>query len=91
MFSKITYLYYCCNACDLQKGVASDLAAREKERVSLYRQKTKAALVIQLAWRRYVRRKRHRLAAEAEAKALQVSMCPVMTSCPGDFQLPTSK
>ena len=53
--------------------MSSDIVAREKERVSLYRRKTKAALVIQLAWRRYVRRRRHRLAAEAEAKALQVS------------------
>ena len=30
----------------------SDLVQREKERVGLYRQKTKAALIIQLAWRR---------------------------------------
>ena len=50
--------------------------------MSLYRQKTKAALVIQLAWRRYIRRKRHRLAAEAEAKALQV--------CVGNFYWPVS-
>ena len=52
--------------------------ARERERVSLYRQKTKAALVIQLALRRYIQRKRHRLAAEAEATALQVSSYCVM-------------
>ena len=35
-----------------QRGVHSDLVQREKERVELYRQKTKAALVIQLTWRR---------------------------------------
>ena len=56
----------------LQKGVHSELALREKERVGLYRQKTKAALVIQLAWRRYVRRLRHRQAMEAQSRALQV-------------------
>ena len=49
-----------------------ELAAREKERVGLYRQKTKAALVIQLAWRRYIRLKRHREAIEAQNRALQV-------------------
>lgn len=53
------------------KGVHSELALREKERVGLYRQKTKAALVIQLAWRRYVRRLRHRQAMEAQSRALQ--------------------
>ena len=63
--------------------MSSDIVAREKERVSLYRQKTKAALVIQLAWRRYIRRKRHRLAAEAEAKALQVSTGVVVSSLIG--------
>ena len=49
-----------------------ELAAREKERVGLYRQKTKAALVIQLAWRRYIRLKRHRETIEAQNRALQV-------------------
>ena len=37
----------------MQRVVHSDLVQRERERVSLYRQKTKAALVIQLTWRRY--------------------------------------
>lgn len=36
----------------LHQRAHSGLAHREKERVLLYRQKTKAALVIQLAWRR---------------------------------------
>ena len=51
----------------------SDLVQREKERMGLYRQKTKAALVIQLAWRRYMRLKRQREAIAALSRALQVS------------------
>lgn len=46
---------------------------REKERVSLYRQKTRAALVIQLAWRRYSRRKRQMEAIEAQRRTVQRS------------------
>ena len=59
----------------LQRGtVPKDLRAKERERVGLYRQKTKAALVIQLAWRRYQRRKKHRLALEAQTRVIQVSV-----------------
>ena len=35
-----------------QINVSTSLAQREKDRVGLHRQKTKAALIIQLAWRR---------------------------------------
>ena len=56
----------------LQKGVASELRAKEKERVGHYRETTKAALVIQLAWRKYRRRKRYREALEQQAKAMKV-------------------
>ena len=55
----------------LQKGVASELRAWEKERVGHYRETTKAALVIQLA-RKYRRRKRYREALEQQAKAMKV-------------------
>ena len=58
----------------LQPGVHSELVQREKERVGLYRQKTKAALVIQLAWRRFIRRKRQQQALLAQQRALQVSL-----------------
>ena len=66
----------CPDANFLQRGtVPKDLRAKERERVGLYRQKTKAALVIQLAWRRYQRRKKHRLALEAQTRVIQVSVC----------------
>ena len=52
-------------------NVSSSLALREKERVSLHRQKTKAALIIQLAWRRYIGRKRQREALEAQRHVLK--------------------
>lgn len=66
----------------LQKGSAArGLLAKEKERVGLYRQKTKAALVIQLAWRRYARKKKHQLALEAHSKVLQVCMCLFENPC----------
>lgn len=55
----------------LRGGVPKVIKDREKERVGLYRQKTKAALIIQLAWRRYQRKKKHRLALEAQTRALQ--------------------
>lgn len=48
------------------------MLAREKERVTMHRQKTKAALVIQLAWRRYARKKKYRLKLEAQSRILQV-------------------
>ncbi len=53
--------------------MTSGLAAKERERVGVYRQKTKAALVIQLAWRRYIRLKRHREAIEKSARSIHVS------------------
>ncbi len=52
--------------------MASELRAKEKERVGHYRESTKAALVIQLAWRKYRRRKRYREALEQQARALKV-------------------
>ena len=69
-------MYLCTDHSSLfmQPGVHSELVQRERERVSLYRQKTKAALVIQLAWRRFIRRKRQQQALLAQQKALQVSL-----------------
>lgn len=61
-----------CTLVFVQKSKASGFAAKERERVGMYRQKTKAALVIQLTWRRYIRRKRHSDAMDAQARALQV-------------------
>jgi hypothetical protein len=52
-------------------AVPSEILQRDRERVALYRQKTKAALIIQLAWRRYIREKRRRMALEAQTKATQ--------------------
>jgi hypothetical protein len=56
-------------------AVPSEILQRDRERVALYRQKTKAALIIQLAWRRYIREKRRRMALEAQTKATQVCVC----------------
>ena len=38
-----------------QEATRSDLAKKDRHRVFLYREKTKAALIIQLAWRRLVK------------------------------------
>ena len=39
-----------------QEATRSDLAKKDRHRVFLYREKTKAALIIQLAWRRLVKK-----------------------------------
>ena len=56
-----------------QKGVASGLAAKERERVDHYRETTKAAQVIQQALRKYLQRKQHRETVEQQAQAQKVS------------------
>ena len=51
-----------------QEATRSDLAKKDRHRVFLYREKTKAALIIQLAWRRSVKEGRERKGGENEYK-----------------------
>jgi inversin len=62
------------NMFKLGDGEKSDAARREKDRLLAYRKKCKAALVIQLAWRKYVQRKHQRRLEEKkkETKVFQV-------------------
>lgn len=36
----------------MQRALQSELAQKDKQRISLHREKIKAALIIQLAWRK---------------------------------------